>query len=950
MRDIREVTYLLADGQTVQDCRVALVGRHPELAAIEAAITDASQGRRRTVVVEGEAGIGKTALVAEAVSRVSQPRYLFRGVADRLGGTLPFALLASAVGARPHVRDGPFAELTPLLFDDNADTPSTRFRTIEITLDILERYAEERLVLVVLEDLQWADEASLAFIERSLGRSEFLRICLIMTTRPEPRSRELALLLDRLRVGGATTVAPRPLTDDDVRSLARHLLHDKGAGPTLTRHLARTGGNPLFITELVRALEGAGRLTAEGNLLEATTEDVPDSLREMILRRLVALGSDVVSLLQKAAILGSRFSPEDLATVAAIPLADALERLDVARRAGVLRDEGDLLVFRHDVIHDTLYDAVPDPLKRALHMEAADVLARRGAPPLEIAEHVVRGIREGDVDATHHLRAAAATVRESAPREATRLLDVVLQAVPDHPERRWIEAELAEACMWAGEPQRAEELARGVLGGSEVTVGAAMTLIRAAVQQNDPHHTVDVIDEVIRHGVGAGDARLQAEMAQGLSTSRSHHEGARAAALRALDLSAEDATATTVAAMTLSYLANYHGDLREATLWSHRAVEAALNDASCAALRRAPHLTHGFHLNLSGRHSDAEEALRAGVETAHNLGTEWVIPSFHSLAGALYSVRGRWDDAEVELVAGIRLAKELGVSVGLVNMYSFLAELFVERGRLDAARGLLADAAQDLPLDEALKLPSPFARWGGARWLDEVEGRFEDVAARAAATIELIEETGYHFVYRPAGIEFVRALVRVGRDHEAEIVVERLERLVERGDSAWLRGDAACARGLVQRDVSALLQAVSHYQESEWKFRRARGMVDAAAAVKERDASQAVALLRGAAETFEALGALRRADACGAALRNLGQRRGVRGRRQRPPSGWEALTERELSVARLVAHGLSNPEIAARLFISRRTVEVHLTHIFQKLQLSSRTRLAAEAARRDDSG
>ncbi len=950
LRDIREVTYLLTGEQSGQDSSVTFIGRAPELAAIHGAIRDASGGRRGTVLIEGEAGIGKSSLVAEAISGLSHPPYVFHGVADRLGGGLPFGLLATAIGARPHVRDGPFAELTPLLFGSEADSASSRFRTIEISLDILERLAQERLVLVVFEDLQWADEPSLAFIDRSLGRSEFVPICLIMTTRPEPRSHELSLLLDRLRGERATTIAPGPLTEDEVQSLARDLLRGKGAGPTLMRHLGRTGGNPLFVSELVRALQESSLLTAEGDLVEAATTQVPDSLRLMILRGLVALREPVVSLLQTAAVLGRRFSLSDAATLANLNVSEALERIEVARRAEVLRDEGDHIAFRHDVIRDALYEEIADSARRALHLEAGNVLARRGANPVEVAGHIARGIAEGDVQAADHLRAAAAKLRATAPRDAIRLLEVALQAVPDHPGRPEIEAELAEACMWAGQPQRAEELARPLLGSNDVTARATMTLIRAVVQQNDSDRTVDVIGEVLARDVGAAEARIQAEVAQGLSTSRPHHEKARTGALRALDLSADDATATAVAEMTLGYLENYHGHLREATQRTHRAVEAAVSDPSCEALRRAPHLAHGFHLNLSGRHGEAEEALRVGLETAHQLGTEWVIPSYHSLAGAIYGIQGRWEDAETELVAGIRLAKELGVTVGLVNMYMFLAELLVERGQLEPARALLADAGQDLPLDEALKLPSPFARWGGARWLDEVEGRFEDAAERAAATIDLIEQTGYYFVYRPAGIELVRALVRVGRIEEAEVVVARLEWLVEQGHPAWLRGDAACARGLVESDADALLEAVSHYRESEWRFRSARGMADAAAAIKDRDASQAVVLLRDAAETFEALGALRRSDACDAALRDLGQRRGVRGRRQRPTSGWKALTQRELSVARLVGQGFSNPEIADRLFISRRTVEVHLSHIFQKLQLTSRTRLAAEVARRDGSG
>jgi len=926
---------------------VVLLGRDEELAALNAAIERASQGRRGIVIVEGEAGIGKSAVVAEAVSTLVHPCHVFHGTADRLGRGLPFGLLASTLGVTPDVRQGPFAELTPVLFGNDSDTGTSRFLTIETALDIVERLAEERVVLLVLEDVHWADEASLAFIERSLRRSQFLRICLIITARSEPRSPELALLLEALADAKATMLAPEPLSDALARDLARRLLRGRNPGANLGRHLARAGGNPLFITELVNALEQSGLLTDEGDVVEAMTTGLPGSLRATILRRLAALGDPVVSLLKRAAVLGRRFSLTDLAAVANVEPTEALEWIDVARRAAVIHDDGDHLVFRHDVIRDALYDEIPQSARRALHMQVADVLAARKADAIEVGEHIVRGIRHGDLEAVSRLRTAAARLRDTAPRDALRLLDLAIEVVPDHPERHAMETELAEACMWAGQPQRAEQLARGALVNADLRHLASVTLMRAVVQQNDPAHTVATIDEILSGGAGGAEGRVEAEAGQGLSTSREHHERARGAAHRALQLAGDaDPTVTAVAEMTLGYLANYYGYLDEATRRTAKALEAAMRDPTDEALRRGPHLAHGFHLNLSGRHVEAEQVLHAGVVIAQRLGTEWIIPSYHGLAGVIYGLQGRWDDAETELVAGIGLAKELGVGVSLVNMYMFLAELLVERGRLDQARALLSDAGQDLPLDEAVKLPSPFARWGGARWLDEIEGRFDDAAARAAATITLIEDTDYLFVYRPTGIELVRALVRVGRDDEAKVVVARLEWLVEQGGPAWFRGDVSCARGLVYKDTDALLKAVTHYRDGEWQFRRARAMVDAADALKHDDRSGAAALLREAADTFDALGASWRVDGCVAALRELGVRRGVRGIRKRPPLGWEALTERELGVAHLVGEGLSNPEIAARLFISRRTVEVHLRHIFDKLELTSRSRLAAEVARR----
>jgi DNA-binding NarL/FixJ family response regulator len=201
-------------------------------------------------------------------------------------------------------------------------------------------------------------------------------------------------------------------------------------------------------------------------------------------------------------------------------------------------------------------------------------------------------------------------------------------------------------------------------------------------------------------------------------------------------------------------------------------------------------------------------------------------------------------------------------------------------------------------------------------------------------------------VYRPYGLDLVRALARGGRRDEAEVVVARLDWLIEQGDHPVARGDAACAFGILYADPNAVLAGVDHYRSSTARVRLAHGLIEAAGAVAKRDKPLAAKLLREAADLYEEMGAHRRLDHCHAMQRALGVRRGVRGARKRPTVGWEALTQSELRIAQLVADGLSNPEIAQRLFVSRRTVEGHLAHIFAKLGLTSRTQLTAEVIKR----
>ncbi|HLL50801.1 MAG TPA: LuxR C-terminal-related transcriptional regulator, partial [Thermomicrobiales bacterium] len=798
------------------------------------------------------------------------------------------------------------------------------------------------------EDLHWSDEPTLTFINRFLGRSEFVRMCLIVTARPHPRSSEVAAVIDALGRAGASTICLPPLPPHAARELALHLLKASQIGEGLREQLDRTGGNPLFVAELMAGLRDQDLLVESGPAVDVLATALPSSLRLTILRRLATLGEPVVSWLKRAAVLGRRFSVADVLSLSHLEPSELLEHLDVARRADIVQHyEGDL-GFRHDVIRDALYDDIPESARRTLHMEASRVLAARGAPAVEVAGQIVRGVHPGDVEAASRLRAAATKLRSTAPRDAIRLLELALDTVPDHPERGALEEELAEACMWAGQPIRAEELARKALRHGGVTSAASITLMRAVVQQNRPEHTVATIDELIEGPkIRTSEARIHAEAAQGLSTSTTHHDRAKAAAERAIELArSDDRSATVVAEMTLGYLANYHGYLSDAAKHTARALEAASSDPTEEGLRRAPHLAHGFHLNLLGRTAEAELMRREGVAVAERLGTEWVMPSYHTFGALISYVQGRYDEAETEFKAGIGLAQGLGVSVQLVAMYVHLAELLIDRGRVEAARGLLNEGGFHWVLAEAIQLPDPFARWAGGRLLDEAEGRLDDLTARAAATVELIEEIDYLLVYRPYGLELVRGLAGGGRQDEAQLVVKRLDWLVDQGDHPTARGDAACAFGVLHDDPDAVLAGIDHYRAATAPVRLAHGLVDAGRMLRHRDQGRAAEALQEAAELYEKMGAHRRLDGCLAMLREVGVRRGARGTRKRPRVGWEALTQSELRIALMVADGLSNPEIAQRLFVSRRTVEGHLAHTFAKLDLTSRTQLTAEVIKR----
>ncbi|MGD9703898.1 MAG: LuxR C-terminal-related transcriptional regulator [Acidimicrobiia bacterium] len=266
------------------------------------------------------------------------------------------------------------------------------------------------------------------------------------------------------------------------------------------------------------------------------------------------------------------------------------------------------------------------------------------------------------------------------------------------------------------------------------------------------------------------------------------------------------------------------------------------------------------------------------------------------------------------------------------------------RGDLPGAQAHLSTGAQHLAAGVALF---------GADWLFGAQAAWLEASGDLAAAVTVAETTWaqtasirYFYGHRARAIHLVRCALVVGREDLARAVTEELEEGARRTPAASAIGAARLCRGLVDHDPSAVLEGVEHYRRTGLHPDLAVSCESAAAVLAEcgrRD--EAVALLLDAAALYAEVDAAADSQRVDAALRALGVRR-TRPRHQRPSFGWEALTPMEREVSALVADGLTNPEIGARLFISRRTVETHLSHVFTKLDLASRSQLAAEVSRR----
>jgi predicted ATPase len=344
------------------------LGREAETRALVEALDRVASGASAIVLIEGEAGIGKTRLLQDGLQDAhARGMQVVAGRAEELERTRPFGLLAEAFGCASTSPDPRRTAISALLATHGRSNqgpitvtsdPGLQFRTVDAFADLAEELALSGPLVIGVDDLQWADPSSLLTLATVSRRLAYLQVALIGCLRPAPRVAELERLRSALEAAGARCLALGPLADRAVHELVADTVA-ADPGPRLLTEIAGAAGNPLFATELLGALIQEGAITTAGGRAEVAETTLPPSLRLTILRRLSFLPDDTLQALQAASILGSAFSLVDLATVAdrtALGLATALTE---AIRTGVLRDDGAHLRFRHDLIRDAIYEDLP---------------------------------------------------------------------------------------------------------------------------------------------------------------------------------------------------------------------------------------------------------------------------------------------------------------------------------------------------------------------------------------------------------------------------------------------------------------------------------------------------------------------------------------------------------------------------------------------------------------
>ncbi|QGH69679.1 AAA family ATPase [Pseudactinotalea sp. HY158] len=933
-----------------------LRGRGAEMNHLGRALERVLTGQSVRVLIEGEGGIGKSRLLAETLTLArAQGFEVVTAKGDEVQQTRPFGVIADALGCVRTATDTRRRDIAELLTTHEhtdrgtitvSSDPGLQFRAVDALSDLVEALAVAGPLVVGLDDLHWADPSSLltlAAIERAI---EGLPVLLIACYRPFPRSRSLTEVVARLGAAGAVRLRPGPLDESDVAGLVAEVVGaDPGGG--LVAQASAAAGNPLFLIELLDSIMREGGLHRSDGRADIGDRSLPASLRLTILRRLSALPEAALRALRAGSLLGSSFSPDELAAVVGGGLADLAPALETALDSGVLEEDGDHLHFRHDLIREAVYADIPASLRHGLHRDAATRLAATGAPAARVAEQFTRGAFPGDPEAIDWLIRAARGAASSAPETAAAHLARAAELMtPGDGRLDLLLSERADALMLAGSVVEAVTSCRSLLRrphDARAEDAVRLRLGAALLVNGRPGEALRELDVV----VGSADASA-AQRASALSESATARmwladfDGADDAARRAYEL-AEAAGSRRFAAAaqaTRSVVACMRGHMAGAMELNDQALDLAERSYRRDGHGYPVYATRGWILVELDQPQRAHRVLDEGRSLSEELGVRWPLVTYQSYLAVVRFAAGEWDDAAAELEAGIGLAEESGVTYALKPSYSALALIRLHRGDLAGARSAV-DAAETIG-DRGSRLFDHRVRWARAL-LREAEGDPAGAYRMLAAGWRGCRAAGMAVDYAVIGPDLVRLARAAGDLESAEEVTRVVTAVASANDVASISGAALRCRALLRDDADAANGAIDAYVGGARRLEAALVREEAAglaAAQGRRD--DARALLREAAAVFEGLGATRCVVRVDAALRRLGVRRGSRGPRRRPDRGWASLTETESRIADLVAEGLTNPQIAGRLYVSRRTVQTHVSHVFTKLGISSRAQLATQ--------
>jgi DNA-binding CsgD family transcriptional regulator len=890
----------------------------------------ARQGKGSVLLVEGELGGGKTSLLAAAGEAAGADGFaVAASTANELARSTPLAALYAALPSDPassRHREGPAA---------GTQVGSLQGR--------LEELASVGHALISIDDVHWADTATLHALRSLPGLLAGYPLAWILARGTHGGDPEAGTLFDVLEYTGGTRTYLAPLTGEAQAAVMRDML---GGIPDedLAESAACAAGNPLMLTEFLRGLVDEDAVSIAAGRARLLSRTVPERFRAVVRNRLGTLAARTKYLLEAGSVLGRSFWLEDAAEMLDLVPGSLLAEVDEALAARIIVADRDSIAFRHELVWQAVADSLPQPVARALHRQAGQMLLAHGEDTVAAARHLLAGAHRGAAVALAGLDRAVADAAQSSPAAAAELAIRVLDLTgPTDPGRYARTVAVVRALTAAGRWEDAESAALPALlqsapdpGGPELRSAlaslhamhdrAAEALIEAESILADPALAAEVREEakitLMQALTGRRDIQKAAQVARAiLAEPRAQHPGAAVPALLVLAVAGWDAA-----------------HVSEALDLAAEAVRAQASEPQ--ALRFHPGLFLAARLTDIHRFSDAEAILDSIGPTDTPPVLSWTPASADILRARAALARGRIDDAAAKAELALGHPSATGTLLHDQLARSILAAIALRRGDLSAADGFISrppvpprhflsgyEATRSLVVAAQIEE----ARNGPHAALDRLGGLYADLL-----------EHRYLLVSDPVCAAWLVRVALAAGDRERAATVAGVMAEISRANPGMplFLACAEHAAGVCGGDHARLERAVTLHDDP-WAC--ASAAEDLGALAVDLPRKGAVSWLDMALDAYVVSGAERDAARIRHKLRRLGVRRRHWHAMKRPETGWESLTQTERIVAGLVATGLTNQQVADQMFISTHTVAFHLRQVFRKLNIRSRVELARAA-------
>ena len=928
-----------------------LLERQAELAEISRHLAAARAGDGATLMLEGPAGIGKTALLRAAREQArgaGMATLAARG--GELESGLPWGVVRSlfepelAAVSKPQRRRllADAAGLARIaLRAGEARAPSPRADALGGALHglfwLTANIAAMRPVLLAIDDAHWADSPSIRWLAYLVARLEGLPILVLTTVRTGDPGSQSGPIAAIARAG--RTLQPAGLSREATGRLARAALGAR-ADPDLCEAChAATGGNPFLLRCVLDELHDRGAVPG-GVAVDAVADTRSETISRAILARVARLPAVARELASAIAVFGAPCSLADAAALAGLHTDAGVAGADALAAQGLIA-ENEPLEFLHPIVRTAVYEEIPGHRKVRWHRRAARLLDDAEAPTDEIAVHLFAVEPRGDAAVVGILSSAAtAALAAGAPESAVQYLERALAEPPPARARVAILRELGAAEASLHRPAGAEHLRQALSLSSEPSERGqiARQLAIPLVHSGRVREAVEVLERATGE-LASADRELRLELEADIIGARrldpALHEGGldHVRALRAARLMGQTfGERVVLAAIALEpdspgVTAAESIDCARRALGEGRLVtEAGMDSPSFWWAAGALILADAFEL--------AEPVVESALAEARSRGSTAGAALGLGLRALLAYRTGRLAEAEADARLAIDLSPGARWGAGVYALV-FLIETLVDRGRPEEAARAVTESGLDTNQDALLPLMLLSQSRGRLSLaLGDPDRGLADMRAAAAQ----FEAGGFSPQLWPWRSAHALALANAGESDDACRLADEELRLTRAFGAPWALGVSLRARGLVEpggADIDILHEAVAVLAGSGARLEHARVLIDLGAALRRAGRrSESVATLR------EGLDLAHRcdADALAASAREELVAAGAKPRRD-ALRGRDALTASELRIARMAAEGRTNREIAQALFVGLRTVETHLTHAYQKLDIQSRDAL-----------